>query len=270
MKYRILATALFVTLAAAACTCAAPTATEKQNVSPALDTGFLLAYHWVLTDAKNVNGEKIDGLFVREDHPVQLDFTETQMMVSNTCNTMSGAYTVEENKITLTPLRSTLKRCVDENLNQLDQEVGRRLTGEISFAFTPAKTPENLPVLRLTLSSNDTLFFFGHPTPETRYGSKGEIIFLEVADKTRPCAHPLIPALECIQVRRVYYDENGIKTGDSGEFESFSTSIEGYTHTPGVRNILRVKRYPLSHPPADAADAAYVLDMVVKSETVTP
>jgi hypothetical protein len=37
-----------------------------------------------------------------------------------------------------------------------------------------------------------------------------------------------------------------------------------------VRNVLRVKRYPIEHPPADAPDSAYVLDMVVESESVRP
>ena len=41
--------------------------------------------------------------------------------------------------------------------------------------------------------------------------------------------------------------------------------IEGYTHEDGVRNVVRVKRYEVKNPPADAPSQAYVLDMVVES-----
>jgi len=39
----------------------------------------------------------------------------------------------------------------------------------------------------------------------------------------------------------------------------------GYTHEDGVRNVVRVKRYTIANPPADASSNAYVLDMVVES-----
>ncbi|HEY0334439.1 MAG TPA: DUF4377 domain-containing protein, partial [Stenotrophomonas sp.] len=39
----------------------------------------------------------------------------------------------------------------------------------------------------------------------------------------------------------------------------------GYTHLQGVRNVLRVKRYTIPHPPADGSATAYVLDLVVES-----
>ena len=94
-------------------------------------------------------------------------------------------------------------------------------------------------------------------------------VFLEVAAQTRPCTHPLIPDKQCLQVREIRYDDAGVKQGDDGEFQNFYDAIEGYTHEPGVRNVLRVKRYPVQNPPADASSRAYVLDMVVESETQT-
>ncbi|MES1154129.1 MAG: DUF4377 domain-containing protein, partial [Rhodanobacter sp.] len=51
-------------------------------------------------------------------------------------------------------------------------------------------------------------------------------------------------------------------------WQPLQQDIEGYVHEPGVRNVLRVKRYPLQRPPADAPSSAYVLDMVVESEIV--
>ncbi|HYM87381.1 MAG TPA: DUF4377 domain-containing protein, partial [Pseudoxanthomonas sp.] len=46
--------------------------------------------------------------------------------------------------------------------------------------------------------------------------------------------------------------------------------IEGYTHEAGIRNVLRVKRYTIKHPPADGSSLVYVLDMVVESEATKP
>lgn len=67
-------------------------------------------------------------------------------------------------------------------------------------------------------------------------------------------------------MREVRYDDQGIKSGTDGEFQNFYSDIEGYAHEPGIRNVLRVKRYAITNPPADGSSIAYVLDMVVESE----
>ena len=80
------------------------------------------------------------------------------------------------------------------------------------------------------------------------------------------CNHPLIPDMQCLQVRELKYDDKGLKAGDPGPFGHFYAPIEGYTHEPGVRNVLRVDRYAIKDPPADAPSQAFVLDMVVESD----
>ena len=71
-------------------------------------------------------------------------------------------------------------------------------------------------------------------------------------------------------MREVHYDDKGLEQGQRGAFENFYDGIEGYTHEAGVRNVLRVKRYAVKNPPADASSQAYVLDMVVGSKIVKP
>ena len=39
----------------------------------------------------------------------------------------------------------------------------------------------------------------------------------------------------------------------------------GYTHEPGVSNVLRINRYKRPQPPADASGYVYELDLVVES-----
>ncbi|HEX7804478.1 MAG TPA: META and DUF4377 domain-containing protein [Pseudoxanthomonas sp.] len=270
MKGRLL---LILPLALAACakppqgepaTPPAATAPAPATQPAVADTAALPAYHWKLTDAKDAKGQRIEALFVNADKPVQLDFADGRVSVGNTCNRMGGAYSVEGDKLKFDRLASTLMACTDAKLMALDQEIGKRLEAESTFALQTGDTP----TLTLTGGNGDTLTLQGEPTAETRYGGPGETVFLEVAAQTKACNHPLIPDMQCLQVREIKYDAQGIKTGTDGEFQNFYEGIEGYTHQPGTRNVLRVKRYAIKNPPADASSLAYALDMVVESETV--
>jgi heat shock protein HslJ len=243
---------------------ATPTATAP--ASAAADASLLPKYHWRLTEATDAQGQRIAALFARADQPVQLDFREGRLGVSNTCNRMGGTYTVTDGSLTAGSLVSTQMACADSAVMALDQEVGKRLEGTLKMATTAGETP----ALTLTTAAGDVLAFTGEPTAETRYGGPGERVFLEVAAETKPCSHPLIPDMQCLQVREITYDDKGVKTGTPGAFEHFYDSIEGYTHEPGVRNVLRVDRYTVKNPPADASSKAYVLDMVVESASEKP
>lgn len=261
---------LALPLALAACTKPADPATVPADATPtattapaaqAADASLLPKYHWKLNEATDAQGQRIATLFARADQPVQLDFRDGRVAVSNTCNRMGGTYTVADGSLTAGRLVSTQMACTDSAVMALDQEVGKRLEGTLKMATTAGDTP----TLTLTTATGDVLAFTGEPTAETRYGGTGERVFLEVASETKPCSHPLIPDKQCLQVREVKYDDKGLKVGTPGEFEHFYDSIEGYTHEPGVRNVLRVDRYTVKNPPADGSSNAYVLDMVVES-----
>ena len=141
----------------------------------------------------------------------------------------------------------------------LDGETGKRLEGTLKAGMPDPAT------LTLVTTSGDVLTFRGEPTAGTRYGDSGERLFLEVAAQTKPCSHPLIPDMQCLQVRELKYDDKGLKVGTPGAFGNFYDRIEGYSHEPGIRNVLRVDRYTVKNPPADASKYAYVLDLVVES-----
>lgn len=266
-RYLILA----LPLALAACakppqgepaTPAAETPTATASAAPA-NASALSANHWRLTDAKNAQGQRIDTLFANADKPVQLDFVDGRVGVGNTCNRMGGSYSVAGDELMFDRMASTMMACSDARLMALDQEVGKRLEGSLKFA-------QSADTLTLTTASGDVLTFTGEATAETRYGDPGETVFLEVAAQTRACSHPMIPDKQCLQVRELQYDDKGVKTGTDGAFGNFYQDIEGYAHEPGIRNVLRVKRYTIKNPPADGSSLAYVLDMVVESEIVKP
>ncbi|MEG3050289.1 MAG: META and DUF4377 domain-containing protein [Thermomonas sp.] len=269
---RMSSLALLLPLALAACTGtmstsepAAPAAPEPPAppVAPAAPelVAELPRFHWRLQDATAADGSRIEALFARADVPVQLDFDKGRLAVSNTCNRMGGSYALAAGTLTVGRMASTMMACTDAKLMALDGEVGKRLEGALSLALAAGAAPS----LTLGNAAGDSLVFVGTPTPDTRYGGPGERVFLEVAAQTKPCSHPLMPNMQCLQTREITYDDKGLKVGTPGAFGNFYDQIEGYTHEAGVRNVLRLQRYTRKDVPADASKYAYVLDMVVES-----
>ena len=279
MKYRL----MLLPLALAACsqtppdhagtapaaTASPPAAAMSAPAAPApaaaVDTSALGKYHWRLAQATGGDGKRIDALFARPDQPLQLDFVHDRLSVSNACNRLGGNFSVQGDRLKLGQMAQTMMACADPALTALDGAISQRLQGQPKIQVAGES---DAPMLSLTADNGDTLVFTGEPTAQTRYGGEGETVFLEVAADTKPCSHPLIPGKQCLQVRERKYGANGV-VESTGEWQPMYQDIEGYTHEPGIRNVLRVKRFAIKNPPADAPSTAYVLDMVVESEVAS-
>ncbi|HEY0661364.1 MAG TPA: META domain-containing protein, partial [Lysobacter sp.] len=191
-----------------------PAATATPAPAPAaatIDNTVLTGHHWKLDQAVDAKGQRLDALFVRSDLPVQLDFREGRVNVSNTCNRMGGGYTLEGTRLTLASLASTMMACTDPKLMALDSAVGKQLQSPQTVALQAGEAP----TLTLTSPAGDVLTFRGAPTAETRFGGPGEIVFLEIAPNAKPCTHPDVPGRQCLQVREVHFDEKGLRTGET-------------------------------------------------------
>ncbi|QOW21515.1 META and DUF4377 domain-containing protein [Novilysobacter avium] len=275
MKFHL----LLLPLALAACTAERPATPATDTPVPAaaqktpaaasmaVDDTTLSRYHWRLAEASDAGGAHIDALFARDVKPVQLDFADNRLSISNTCNLMNGGYRLDDEKLKIDSLQQTLMACADPKLAELDRAIGSRLEGNPRIRLTGS---EESPRLQVTTDAGDKLVFAGEPTAASRYGSEGAQVFMEVAAQTVPCSHPLIADKQCLQVRERTYRDDGTVAGEPGEWEPLYQEIEGYTHEAGVRNVLRLKRYKVANPPADGSSVAYVLDMVVESEQVAP
>ncbi|MEM5310826.1 DUF4377 domain-containing protein [Paraburkholderia sp. JHI869] len=235
------------------------------GAASAIGSSILSQYHWQLNDAFDSKGKRIDALFVRTDKPVQLDFSADRLNVVNSCNNMGASFSVKKGQLQVGQMTSTMMACPDAALAALDNAIAQRLHGTLSVSLLARG---DTPRMQLVTESGDTLTFGGLPTAQTRFGGPGETRFLEVAAQTVPCNHPLIPDKQCLLVRERHFDEQGLPTGTPGEWQPLNQEIEGYTHTPGMRNVLRVQRYTVKTPPADGPSVAYVLDIVVESEKV--
>lgn len=247
-------------LAACAPTPSAAPGPGATAAAPAGD-GRLDAYHWRLREAVAADGGRIDALFADAERPLQLDFADGRLGASGGCNRIGGSYTREGGTLRVDELAQTLMACADQSLMTQDAAALERLQGELQLRLDDGDPP----TLALITAGGDRLRFEGVATADTRYGGPGETLFLEVAAQRVACNHPLIRDMQCLRVREVHYDTQGLKTGTPGEWQPLYEPIEGYAHEPGVHDVLRVKRYTIENPPADASSIAYVLDTTVES-----
>ena len=261
---------LAAAIALAACSPSTPPSKTPEAPQTSSDAALqaLDDYRWELRDARNASGQAITALTDKPGAPLALRFDADtgQVGLLNGCNQMGAAVTSKGAALEVGDITSTLMACADDRLMRFDAVAAKALHGRQTWSLREMDPP----TLTLTNAAGDVLVFAGERTAETRYGGPGETVFLEVAAQTTPCHHPLIPDKQCLQVRELRYDDRGIRTGTPGDFKYFYDQIEGYTHQPGIRNVLRVKRYTGPNPPADASNLAWVLDMVVESETVKP
>ncbi len=243
---------------------ATPSQSERSNDA----TGTALdGYHWRLQDATDAQGRSIDALLVRPAQPLQFDFADGRIRIANACNGMSGDIRIDADTLRIGALVSTKMACADPAVMALDAEVAKRLEGDIAFRLLESDPPQ----LLLNVVNGDRLRFVGMAAPEIRFGNPGATVFMEIAAHTRPCQHPMMPSpRQCLEVRELHYDAEGLRSGTPGAWQLFHDTIEDYTHQEGVRNVLRIKRFPIANPPMDAPATGYVLDMVIESETVDP
>lgn len=225
----------------------------------------LTAYHWTLGRAIDPKGGNDPQWIDDQGAPVTLTFDKQRLAISGLCNSMGASYVTDGPKITINQVVSTMKMCPDQSLMRYEQAIGQRLPQASVWHITHSQNDDEYR-LTLRFNNNAQWVLTGTPTAETKYGSAGEIIFLEVAAQRVPCFDPLIADRQCLHVRTVEYDSAGIKQ-NHGPWNYFYDYIEGYEHTAGVRNILRVKRYVRQNPPADASSYAYILDMIVETDT---
>lgn len=222
----------------------------------------LQAHRWTLQSASDGAGRPIDAL-VPAGQRVVMEFDGSRLSVRGSCNQMSGAWRLGyRGEFVVGRLAGTMKAC-DALLMQADEALSAALATPMSIGLTPGASP----TLRLSTPTHQTLTFAGKPTLRSLYGQPTRL-FLEVAPQTVDCTLPSGGAGSCLQVREVSFDAQGLRKEPPGPWRSLAEPIEGYAHTPGMRNVLRIDRYERRPAPAGGTTALYVLDMVVESASV--
>lgn len=229
---------------------------------------ILEAHRWTLesaTDSANQRNEVSSRVAGRS---FVFSFSGGSINIRGGCNSLRGSYQIsadEELNVTqlnVGRLASTMMACEPASMNA-DAALTALLAQPLRISL--ARGPH--PQLRLVTESNEILLLKGQATPEALYGP-ATLIFLEVAARQVACNPPPGAAMMCLQVRERVYDTRGLAVGTPGAWRPLYENIEGYTHTPGVRNVLRIKRFQLGPAPTDASAFVYVLDITVESEVV--
>ena len=212
----------------------------------------LTAYQWHLSTAD-------------APKPIVLNFGQDgRLSISTSCNTLASSWKVENNQIATGEFISTMMACPDHSMKQEGIAASWFENRKVPFLLNLNNREQ--PTLTFTTASGEKVVLTGQMTPEYKYNSAGETIFLEVSPETKECTG--VTKQTCLQVREIKYSESGVKTQVDKDWTLFYDKIEGFNHTPNERQVIRVKRFELKNPAADQSKYAYVYDMAVEREAV--
>lgn len=257
---------LLLPLALVACTAVSNARVQSAPADTGTDDTIspvrtLQRYHWQLSDAVDGQRARIDALFGGSGKPLQMDFSDTRLNVSNACNAISGQYHIIDGHLQTRMLLSTMMACMDRTLQQRESIIKTTLQDNPSLTLS---SNHDAPQLLLINARGQTLTFTGKPTAETRYQGPGEAMFLEVTAASPACAASARTDTSCLRVRERHYGTDGLSSGTPGPWHALQQPIEDFTPQAGVHYVLRLKRYSLNRSSSDSA-AAYVLETIVES-----
>ena len=251
MKIKYVALALFP-FALTACQ-TAQQVTDAIVIQPeeVATTQSLTQYNWTYQASK-------------ASKPLILHFDKKQRLnIQTGCNTQGGTWKVIDNTLVTSSLMSTMMACSNDLMQQ--ERFSADLLSKKKVAFK-IDTTQDQAVLTLTDTKGQQYLFTGTLTPEAKYQSEGQTVFLEIAPETKSCIG--IAPQNCMQVREVKYNEKGVRTYTDPNWSLYYGQIKGFQHQNNQRVIVRVKRYPVKNPAADQANQVDILDMVVEQELI--
>ena len=233
--------------------------TPPRRTADAALVRSLQDHDWTLRAAVDAAGKPVEALLV-PGHPFVMRFDDARVAVQGGCNLLSGSWRLSpQNRLTIGRVASTQKACAPP-LMTADTAMASVLAAPLE-ARVEAGEP---PTLRLVSAERQALSFSGRRTSKSLYGAPTRI-FLEVAAQRTACTTAPQPPGTCLQVRELRFDDKGLRVGEPGPWQAFHGEIVGYTHQPGVSNVLRINRFKRPQPPADASAYVYELDLVVES-----
>lgn len=228
------------------------------------DLGDMLVDHrWMLVDATDAANRRIDALFPDAERSFVFHFADSRLHAQGGCNGLRGAYAIDaDGMLEVTGRMSTMMAC-EAPLMEADAALSALLAEPLEMVLIRGLEPR----LVLLTTDGDALVLTGELTPEARFGAP-TTVFLEVAAQTVECEAALLEDGRCLQVREISFDEQGLRVGTPGEWQALTTTIEGYQHQTGIRNVLRLKRFDPPAGPDMPQGPIHVLDLVVESEVV--
>ena len=257
MNSSIMKTAWTVATLLLACAASATARARSSN---------LAAYTWQLDRMLDASGLPARAWPGPHPGPAQLSFSEDRLSVRGLCNVVSAHYRLVDGGMVVNQAIHSPRLSDPPDLMALEADVASHLPRIRRFEVSEGAPAGASPKLQLHFADGSRWELSGAPTASTRFGSPGVRVFLEVAPRDVPCSPPSA-SQRCMRVRELVFDDKGIRKS-AGKWHAFDGEIEGFSHVPGMRNVLRIQRYALRESPSTGPSYAYVLDMIVESEHV--
>jgi len=229
------------------------------------DLADVLEEHsWALVDATDPVNQRIDALFPDPERAFTFSFAGSRLHVQGGCNGLRGGFVIDaDGKLGVRGAMSTLMAC-EAPLMAADAALAALMAEPLETVLVRGAQP----TLVLLTKPGDALVLAGTLTPEARFGVP-TTVFLEVAAQALECEGSIRGDGMCLQVRERTFDDRGLLVGGPAEWQTFNSEIAGDRHEPGIRNVVRVKRFQPATGPEGASGPIYVLDFVVESEVVS-
>lgn len=198
--------------------------------------------------------------------PLQtLQLTDGQLSASAGCNHMFGPARIEQGRLVVGHLASTLMACAPDAM-QREQALaallrsrptvrldgGKLLIGEVAQqqvwqpVAAPAHVTKPLPVNVTTAAT---------AVPAAEQATQR---FIYVAPERRTCVG--VAPMQCLQVRE----------SQQQPWQHHYGEIEGFTAEAGTAYRLRISEIKVANPPADAPDRRWVLETIVEQIRIAP
>lgn len=201
-----------------------------------------------------------------EIRPFEILFDHDRLSVQGLCNHLAGSYQIEGSHISIGPMISTRKFCADEQLMQVEAFVGQVLPAADEWQIVGVESTnlaQSRPSLTLSFINGMQWHLQGTPTLETRYGHKPVTEFLQVDPKPYQCSNG---QGECFKVRKLEYDDKGIRT-TVGPWQLIQRAqLLGYEPAPDYMNTIRVNRFMAQD--NDRYYPIYEYDMTVEQQPI--
>lgn len=193
--------------------------------------------------------------------PLVLNFSnDGHLAISTSCNSLSTSWKVEGSNILTGRSAGTMMGCAKEASEQ--EKLASNLFDNRSIPFILNMENTEQPTLTLHDATGKRYIFTGTMTPETKYQGEGEILFFEINPQKKKCEG--VATQSCLQVKEIRYNTSGVKTYTDAKWNLFYGNIEGFTHNPKERQVIRVKRYNVKNAAADQSKYAYIHDMTIE------
>jgi putative lipoprotein len=124
---------------------------EMVSETPPTGAGSLAGTSWVLTEKAAQGAAPVPA--IGEQRPTLLFGSDGGVSGNSGCNSYGGTYEEAGNRVTFSPLVSTLRACLDPDLNAQEQLMYRVMNGQVAFTKDGNKLTLSAPAGMLVFAA---------------------------------------------------------------------------------------------------------------------